>query len=308
VRGAVVGSTDADQARRPRAPLSIFAQGKPDHFPVEQTMSQLRAFYESVVQKFEGIAGPTTGTVATADPDDTVDLGTCEPADEPASAGDAPAGPPPGAPADGHTSRNSFVKSEVKENSVATAIIDKIYPYFPTKYQCISAYLSKDDLYWKVNYHWDAMRVWLEYAKGHAEMDADEQKQLADYYTSLMSNQPSTLGHYKVNKIGEPADTSDEATIEKRCGTLQTLKKALDAYSAQHKFHDKNMEQKELLKYALNPLAMPKKSNHIHGWALDIAGDIQGAAAIATKLGATLAFQEMTHCHCEFENGVRLPT
>src|SRR5262245_9486673 len=43
----------------------------------------------------------------------------------------------------------------------------------------------------------------------------------------LMSNQPSTLGHYKVNKIGEPVDTSDEKTIEARCGTLQTLKKEL---------------------------------------------------------------------------------
>jgi len=105
-------------------------------------------------------------------------------------------------------------------------------------------------------------------------------------------------------------DTSDEKTIEARCGTLQTLKKDLAAYSVQQKFAEKNMEKKqnELLKYALNPLAMPKKSNHIHGWALDIAGDVNGAAEIAKKLGATLTYPEFTHCHCEFANGVKLPT
>ena len=72
-------------------------------------------------------------------------------------------------------------------------------------------------------------------------------------------------------------------------------------------FAKKNMSQKNVLAYALNPLAMPKQSNHVHGWALDIAGDISGAAKIATSLGATLAFKEMTHCHCEFKSGVKLP-
>jgi hypothetical protein len=210
-------------------------------------------------------------------------------------------------PPDGHTSRNSFVGSDVKENSVSKGIIDKIYPYFPKKYKVISAYLSASDLYWKVNYHWDAMRVWLEFAKDHEEMDADEKKQLAEYYKTLMSNKPSKTGHYKVNKIGEPEDTSDEKTIDQRCAMLQKLKKDLAAYAAKQKFFAKNMKQKEVLKYALNPLAMPKQSNHIYGWALDIAGDIDGAAAIAKKLGATLAFKEMTHCHCEFKNGVKLP-
>jgi hypothetical protein len=68
------------------------------------------------------------------------------------------------------------------------------------------------------------------------------------------------------------------------------------------------MSQKELLQYALNPLAMPKKSNHVYGWALDIAGDIPDVAKIAESLGAKPAFKEFTHCHCEFKNGVKLPS
>jgi hypothetical protein len=210
-------------------------------------------------------------------------------------------------PADAHTSRSSFVDSKVKENALSKAIIDKIYPYFPKKYKVISAYLSASDLYWKVNYHWDAMRVWLEYAKDHEEMKPDEKKQLDEFYKRLMSNKPSKPGHFKVNKIGEPEDASSEKTIEQRCTTLQKLKKELAAYSSKQQFAKKKMKQQEVLKYALNPLALPKKSNHVHGWALDIAGDINGAAEIAKKLGATLAFKEMTHCHCEFKNGAKLP-
>jgi hypothetical protein len=212
-----------------------------------------------------------------------------------------------GKPPDAHTSRSSFVAPQVKENAVATKIINQIYSYFPKKYTVISAYLTAGDLYWKVNYHWDAMRVWLEYAKDNAELSEEEQKQLNVYYATLMSNPPSQTGHFKVNKIGEPADSSSESTIEQRCRTLQTLKAELKNYSQKQDFVSKKLAQKSVLEYALNPLALPKQSNHIHGWALDIKGDIPGAAKIAKSLGATLAFQEMTHCHCEFKSGVKLP-
>ncbi len=211
-------------------------------------------------------------------------------------------------PPDAHTSRGSFVASQVKENAVSTKILDQIYRYFPKKYQVISAYLSAGDLYWKVNYHWDAMRVWLEYAKDNAEMTPDEQRVLGDLYRSLMANAPSQQGHFKVNKIGEPPDTSPLGKIEDRCKTLQKIKSALKVYSSKQGFDAKNLQKKEVLKYALNPLALPKQSNHIHGWALDIKGDIAGASAIAKQLGATLAFKEETHCHCEFKNGVKLPS
>lgn len=209
-------------------------------------------------------------------------------------------------PPDAHSSRSSFVDSQVKEIPVTTKIIDQIYCYFPKKYKVISGYLSAGDLYWKVNYHWDAMRVWLEYAKDNAEMNEEEQKQLNEYYTTLMSNPPSQQGHFKVNKIGEPADTSSESKIEQRCLTLQKLKADLNSYSQKQAFASKKMTQKNVLEYALNPLALPKQSNHIYGWALDIAGDIAGAAKIAKSLGSTLEFKEHTHCHCEFKNGVKL--
>ena len=221
--------------------------------------------------------------------------------------GRAPATDGKGPPADAHTSRGSFVDTQVKENAVTTKIIDQIYRYFPKKYKVISGYLTPSDLYWKVNYHWDAMRVWLEYAKESSAMSDEQQKKLKELYQTLMSNPPSASGHFKVNKIGEPVDTSSQSKIEERCKTLQKIKADLKAYSKAQGFESMNMQHKNVLKYALNPLALPGKSNHVHGWALDISGDIAGAAEIAKKLGATLAFKEETHCHCEFKGGVKLP-
>ena len=74
----------------------------------------------------------------------------------------------------------------------------------------VSGYLSASDLRWKVNYHWDAMRFWLEYAKDNDEMSKEEQAKLNDIYRALMANPPSQTGHFEVNKIGQPDDTSSE--------------------------------------------------------------------------------------------------
>jgi peptidoglycan hydrolase-like protein with peptidoglycan-binding domain len=240
--------------------------------------------------KPDGVVGPDTMALLEGSP-------------APAAAAGGAASPP----ADAHTSRASFVDSRVKENAVATKIIDQIYRFFPKNYKVISAYLSTSDLYWKVNYHWDALRTWLEYAKDRPEMSAEERQQLNEFYRTLMSNAPSRQGHYKIDKIGEPEDSSPPTKIEQRCKTLQKMKLELKRYAQSQGFNSRNLRHKEVLRYALNPLALPKKSNHVHGWALDIAGGTAGAAEIATKLGATLAYPEETHCHCEFAGGVKLP-
>jgi hypothetical protein len=151
------------------------------------------------------------------------------------------------------------------------------------------------------------MRVWLEYVKGHDAMSAEEQADLTDIYRRLMTNAPSELGHFELNKIGQPEDTSNEDQIEHRCRALQELKTELMAYAAKQGFANRKLSLKKVLQYALNPLKAPSESNHIHGWALDIAGDTHAAATIARSLGATLVYEDLTHCHCEFREGVKLP-
>jgi len=210
-------------------------------------------------------------------------------------------------PPNGHTSRNSFVESAVQENSEASAIINKIYPYFPKSCTVISAWLSPGDLYWKVNYHWDALRTWLEYAKDHKLMSADEQETLNDMYKRLMSNAPSKTGHYKINKIGQPPDTSNESKFTARWQILKSVKTELKAYMAQQGFTRRNLQYMDLLKYAVEPVALPAKSNHSTGWALDIKGNLAEVQRIAKSLGASYVLKEHPHCHCEFKNGVKLP-
>ena len=122
-----------------------------------------------------------------------------------------------------------------------------------------------------------------------------------------MANPPSQTGHFEVNKIGQPDDTSSEDQIEQRCLALQKLKTELAAYASKQGFDSRKLSSKKVLQYALNPLMVPRQGNHIHGWALDIAGDTEAAATIAKFLGATLVYEELTHCHCEFRNGVKLP-
>ena len=213
----------------------------------------------------------------------------------------------PPRPLDGHRTRDTFVDPQVKENSSTTKIIDQIYAWFPRNCKVVSGYLSSSDLRWKVNYHWDAMRFWLEYAKDNDEMSKEEQAKLNDIYRALMANPPSQTGHFEVNKIGKPDDTSSEHQIEQRCLALQKLKTELAAYASEQGFGSRKLSRKKVLQYALNPLMVPRQGNHIHGWALDIAGDTEVAATIAKSLGATLVYEELTHCHCEFRDGVKLP-
>jgi lysozyme family protein len=261
------------------------------------TVTAVKEFQKKNKLKPDGLVGAETLALLKGEK-------PADPADSAAPARGAKGAAPP---KDAHTSRGTFVAAQVKENPVATKILDQIWPYFPKTYRVISAYLSPSDLYWKVNYHWDAMRVWLQYASSSAEVTADEKTMLAALQRSLMSNAPSQDGHFRVNKIGEPADRSPLAKIEERCKTLQKIKATLKAYNSKQHFESRNMQQKQVLKFALNPLALPKQSNHVNGWALDISGNIPDIATIAKGLGATLAFKEETHCHCEFKNGVKLP-
>jgi hypothetical protein len=58
---------------------------------------------------------------------------------------------------------------------------------------------------------------------------------------------------------------------------------------------------------AVAPVAPPGESKHGCGYALDIYGKDLNAKIkeISTGLGATVAFDEKSHVHVEFANGVK---
>ena len=51
-------------------------------------------------------------------------------------------------------------------------------------------------------------------------------------------------------------------------------------------------------------IASPGTSMHGKGYALDIEGSNAGIVTIANAHGATLAFDEASHVHVEWKNGV----
>jgi hypothetical protein len=51
-------------------------------------------------------------------------------------------------------------------------------------------------------------------------------------------------------------------------------------------------------------VAAPGNGKHATGYAVDIEGDNHGISTLCKGLGATLAFDEASHVHVEFKNGV----
>ena len=55
------------------------------------------------------------------------------------------------------------------------------------------------------------------------------------------------------------------------------------------------------------PVAAPGDSKHGTGYALDISGNNFETARISNLLGATLSFNEASHVHVEWKEGVKIP-
>lgn len=55
---------------------------------------------------------------------------------------------------------------------------------------------------------------------------------------------------------------------------------------------------------AAAPVASPGRSKHGGGYAIDIQGDNHAIKSVCKARGATLVFDEQSHVHVEFKNGV----
>jgi len=65
-----------------------------------------------------------------------------------------------------------------------------------------------------------------------------------------------------------------------------------------------NHKPSEAWNLAAAPLARPGSSKHGTGYALDIHGDNALIRSVCSSLGATLVFDEKSHVHVEFKQGV----
>lgn len=207
----------------------------------------------------------------------------------------------------GEHTRSSFVKPAVLEVPLTTAIINAIMPYFPKSCLVIAGYLSDDDQFWKVNYHWEYLldKIDKSLTKGMSEK---HQKCAKAIRKVLMTNPPNPQSGYTASsKVGSPQDQSSREKITQRWATVKQSKKDFKAVIDAAGLLDKNPPSRKAWHLAVAPVAKPGTSKHGSGFAVDISGNNATIKSISLALGATMAFDEKSHVHVEFKTGVKTP-
>lgn len=201
--------------------------------------------------------------------------------------------------------RRKFVDPRVKENKITTRIIDAAYPHFDgSGAKVISGYLSDSDLFWKVNYHWEYLLWMVDHA---LELSISEaaRKRLKAIRGALLSVPPNPNSGYRTSsQVGKPVDTSSIDVANKRYKVLRQQKREFKSITESANLMEISRRPRSTFYLAAAPVAHPGTSKHSTGYALDIKGSAGSIKSISRRLGATLVFDEKSHVHTEFKNGV----
>ncbi|HEY3067070.1 MAG TPA: hypothetical protein VGL09_14860 [Methylomirabilota bacterium] len=201
----------------------------------------------------------------------------------------------------------TFVRPAVKlkTNPSTRAIIEGIMPYFPKDCHCIAGYLDDADQFWKVNYHWELLLRMMRRAL-KLDLQVQSRGQLERLIEELLTNPPNPdKGYADSAVVGEPHDKTSAAGIVKRWETMRFCKQEFGFITNFEDIPKKHPPAQPWF-LAAAPVARPGTSKHGGGYALDIEGKgkNQLIKQIAGALGATLKFDEKSHVHVEFKQGV----
>jgi hypothetical protein len=201
--------------------------------------------------------------------------------------------------------RRGFVRPQVKERPITTKIIDAILPHFQgVRAVVISGYLSDADLFWKVNYHWEYLLWMVDHALTLGVSD-QYKTGLKNIRSALLSCKPDPdVGYRESPTLGKPEDRSSLERFDLRHKVLRQKKRWFKKIVEAADLKRKSIRGPRAFDLAAAPVAHPGTSKHSTGYALDIQGDNPRIKAISKKLGATLIFDEKSHVHVEFKNGV----
>ena len=154
-----------------------------------------------------------------------------------------------------------------------------------------------------MNFHWDYLLETIEHCEG-LEIAQNHKTSLAAIKQALWTNPPSPARGYRTSAIGEPKDSSSRELIMKRHAVVKQAKIDFKAVATASGILQKSKRGLKPIALAYAPLAAPGKGRHVTGYALDIKGDNESIKQIAKSLGSTLAYDEVSHVHCEWKNGV----
>jgi peptidoglycan hydrolase-like protein with peptidoglycan-binding domain len=200
--------------------------------------------------------------------------------------------------------RAERVDPRVQETEVTTRIIDSLIPQFgSTRAKIIAGYLSDADQFWKVNYHWEYLLQMVDHSLTLQVEDADS-KELQNIRSTLISCSPDPSTGYASSPIGKPEDRSSIEDAIKRYKLLKGAKESFRKVTDRADLIRKSTKSATMFYLAAAPVAFPGTSKHGSGYAVDIAGDNASIKSLCSGLGATLVFDEKSHVHVEFKNGL----
>ena len=200
--------------------------------------------------------------------------------------------------------RSERVDPRVQETAVTTRIIDNLVPRFGNiRAKIIAGFLSDSDQFWKVNYHWEYLVQMVEHALTLPLGDADK-KELINIRSTLMSCKPEPSVGYTTSPVGKPEDRSSFDEAIKRYQVLRNMKESFAKITDRANLRAKSKRSPTMFDLAAAPVARPGTSKHGSGYAVDIQGDNNSIKSLCKGLGATLVYDEKSHVHVEFKNGL----
>jgi D-alanyl-D-alanine carboxypeptidase len=200
--------------------------------------------------------------------------------------------------------RSERVDPRVQETAVTTRIIDNLIPHFGNiRAKIIAGFLSDSDQFWKVNYHWEYLSQMVEHALTLPLEDTDK-KELINIRSGLMSCKPEPSVGYTTSPVGKPEDRSSFEEAIKRYQVLRNMKESFAKITDRANLRAKSNKSPTTFDLPAAPVARPGTSKHGSGYAVDIQGDNNSIKSLCKGLGATLVYDEKSHVHVEFKNGL----
>ena len=119
-----------------------------------------------------------------------------------------------------------------------------------------------------------------------------------------MGCKPDPASGYTSSPVGKPEDRTSAGDAIKRYNVLVSSKQVFGKVTNRGKLKEKSRKSPSMFDLAAAPVARPGTSKHGSGYALDIGGDNSSIKSLCSGLGATLVFDEKSHVHVEFKNGL----
>ena len=200
--------------------------------------------------------------------------------------------------------RNKIVDPRVKQTEKTKVILTRLVPHLSKiRARVISGYLSDSDLFWKVNYHWEYLLNMVKHCET-LPVEPGVKNELGQIRSSLLGCAPTPASGYTSGALGKPEDRSSMDDVTRRHKILSAAKRSFSNITQRYNLKSLSNKSGKAFDLAAAPVAHPGTSKHSTGYALDIEGDNSAIKNTCKSLGATLVFDEKSHVHVEFRNGV----